>query len=209
MESDLVTQNALAVEARKSRLTVFCGSSHGFSPIYEAGTAAFARAVVRRGYGIIYGGGCVGLMGTLADAALAAGGDVIGVLPEFLSTKELRHEGLTRLEIVPSMHARKALMAELSQGFVALPGGLGTLDELFEILTWSQLGLHAKPIGLLSINGYFDPLITWIDRAVSDGFCRAEHRQLFCTATDPDDLLDQLAGFQHPGTPKWLSRSQT
>jgi len=190
-------------------IAVFCGSSRGFSAEYRRATERFAIACVERGYGLVYGGGQVGLMGVLADAALAAGGEVIGVIPEFLSLKEIRHDGLTRLEVVPTMHARKALIAERAFAFVALPGGLGTLDELFEILTWSQLGLHDKPVGLLNVEGYFDPLIGLVDRMVNEGFCRAEHRALFGTATEPDDLLDRLERFERPRLPKWLDLEQT
>lgn len=191
------------------RLTVFCGSSTGRSPVYAQVAHQFAEACVQRGYGVVYGGGRVGLMGVLADAVLARHGEVIGVIPEFLSTKELRHEGLTRLEVVPSMHARKALMAELADAFVALPGGLGTLDELCEILTWSQLGLHRKPIGLLNVNGFFDPFLAQVNRAVEEGFCRPEHRQLFCIAEEVHPLLDRLETLHPPPTVKWLEWNQT
>jgi uncharacterized protein (TIGR00730 family) len=190
------------------RLAIFCGSAHGFSPDYRAAAEAFGAECVVRGYGVVYGGGRVGLMGVIADAVLNADGEVIGVLPEFLSTKELRHDGLTQLEIVPSKHARKARMAELAGAFVALPGGLGTLDELCEILTWSQLGLHQKPVGLLNTRGYFDPLVALVDRAVSEGFCRTEHRQLFCVANEPVELLDRLERFVRPATTKWLDAAE-
>jgi uncharacterized protein (TIGR00730 family) len=198
-----------AVRPRLRRIAVFCGSSRGTSPACHAATAAFARACAARQYGVVYGGGRVGLMGLLADSALAAGTEVIGVIPEFLSRKEIRHDGLTRLEVVPTMHARKALIAELSDAFVALPGGLGTLDELCEILTWSQLGLHNKPVGVLNVGGYFDPLLALLDRAVADGFCRAEHRRLFCSADVPEELLDRLESFERPALPKWLDLEQT
>lgn len=191
------------------RLAVFCGSSAGRSPLYAQVARQFAEACVQRGYGVVYGGGRVGLMGILADAVLAQQGEVIGVIPEFLSTKELRHGGLTRLEIVPSMHARKALMAELADAFVALPGGLGTLDELCEILTWSQLGLHRKPVGLLNVNGFFDALLAQVDRATEEGFCRPEHRQLFCVAEEAHPLLDRLEALHLPPTVKWLDWDQT
>jgi uncharacterized protein (TIGR00730 family) len=197
------------LDSKRQNLAVFCGSSHGFSPIYRAAAEQVSAIAVARGWRIVYGGGRVGLMGVVADAALAAGGEVIGVLPEFLSTKELRHDGLTRLEIVPSMHARKALIADLADAFMALPGGLGTFDELFEILTWSQLGLHNKPIGLLNVSGYFDALIAMVDRAVAEGFCRPEHRQLFCVAAEAEELLDRLERFERPVTTKWLDADQT
>lgn len=191
------------------RVTVFCGSAAGRSPLYAQVARQFAEACVQRGYGVVYGGGRVGLMGILADAALARQGEVIGVIPEFLSTKELRHEGLTRLEVVPSMHARKALMAELADAFVALPGGLGTLDELCEILTWSQLGLHRKPVGLLNVNGFFDAFLARVNRAVEEGFCRPEHRQLFCVAEEVHLLLDRLEALHPPPAVKWLDWDQT
>jgi uncharacterized protein (TIGR00730 family) len=188
-----------------SRIAIYCGSSAGNDPLYRNSAAAFGRELVRRGYGLVFGGGKVGLMGAVADAALEAGGEVIGVIPDFLATKELLHSGVPDMRIVGDMHSRKALIAELSDAFVALPGGLGTLDELFETLTWSQLGLHAKPVGLLNIAGYFDPVIEFIDRAVAAGFCLKEHRELFFVANDATTLLDRLPHVHPPRQPKWLT----
>ncbi len=191
------------------RICVFCGSSLGKNTIYREGAARMGRAIACRGKVVIYGGGRVGLMGVVADAALAAGGTVIGVIPEFLSTKEIAHEGVTKMHTVPSMHVRKALMAEQSDAFLALPGGLGTYDEFCEIVTWAQLGLHSKPIGLLNLNRFFDGMILQIERAVDDGFCRPEHRELFLVDDDPDRLLAALDTYVAPDVAKWLEPGQT
>jgi len=147
-----------------SRLCVFCGSSPGHDPAHGASAAQLGRVLAERGIGLVYGGGRVGLMGILADAALAAGGEVIGVIPQALLDREIGHRGLTQLRVVDSMHARKALMGELAEGFIALPGGIGTLEELFEVWSWAQLGLHRKPCGLLDVNGFFAPLVDFLDR---------------------------------------------
>jgi uncharacterized protein (TIGR00730 family) len=186
------------------RVCVFCGSSPGRKPAYLEAARAMGRALARRGIGLVYGGGHVGLMGAVADAALAAGGEVVGVIPRGLQLRELAHEGLTTLHVVGSMHERKARMAELADGFVALPGGMGTLEELAEILTWAQLGLHARPCGLLDVAGYYDPLVAFLDRAVEEGFVRPDHRRLLVVAQDPDALLDAFAGWQPPPVEKWL-----
>jgi uncharacterized protein (TIGR00730 family) len=161
-------------------------------------------ALVERGLGLVYGGGRVGLMGTVADAVLAAGGEVIGVIPEFLAAKEIAHSNLSQIHVVGSMHERKALMAELSDGFIALPGGYGTLEEFCEILTWTQLGLHQKPHGLLNIEGYYDRLIQLFDHAVAEEFVRPHHRSIVFTATHPHELLDQFAGYQPQAIDKWV-----
>ncbi|MDZ4685214.1 MAG: TIGR00730 family Rossman fold protein [Planctomycetaceae bacterium] len=187
-----------------TNVCVFSGSSVGNRADYRTAAEAFGRTLASTRRRLIYGGGAIGLMGAMADAALAASGEVIGVIPSFLSLREIRHDGLTTLHVVPSMHARKALMAELSDAFVALPGGLGTFDELCEILTWSQLGLHAKPVGLLNVLGYFDPLVTQIERAVADGFCRPEHRELFVVEADADRLLERLTTHTLPTVRKWI-----
>jgi uncharacterized protein (TIGR00730 family) len=161
--------------------------------------------MARRGLGLVYGGGHVGLMGVLADTILRGGGEVIGVIPQALVDRELAHGGLTELHVVGTMHQRKALMADLADGFVALAGGYGTADELFEILTWSQLGLHAKPIGILNVAGFFDPLLAWIDQAVHEGFLRSEHRRLLQEEGDPSRLLDLLQECPPAEvTPKWI-----
>lgn len=167
--------------------------------LYAAAATALGHALARRGLELVYGAGSVGLMGVLADAVLAAGGRVTGVIPEALATRELMHPGLTTSHVVPDMHTRKATMARLSDAFIALPGGLGTYEELFEVATWAQLGFHAKPIGLLSTAGYFDPLLALLDHTAAQGFVSRQHRELFVVATEPAALLDALAQVP-PGT---------
>jgi uncharacterized protein (TIGR00730 family) len=174
------------------RVCVFCGSRTGRLPVYQEQTRQLGKLLVARGLGLVYGGGHIGLMGVLADAVLQAGGEVIGVIPQSLVERELAHTGLSELRVVSTMHERKALMADLSDAFVALPGAYGTADEWFEILTWAQLGLHTKPIGLLNTAAFFDPLLAWLDRAVADGFLKPVHRQLLLEAPDPGVLLDKL-----------------
>jgi uncharacterized protein (TIGR00730 family) len=174
------------------RLCVFCGSQVGADPRYGDAARLLGQALVRRGWGLVFGGGHIGLMGILADAVLEAGGSVTGVIPQALVDRELAHTGLSDLRIVRTMHERKALMAELSHAFAALPGGYGTLDELFEILTWAQLGIHHKPIGLLDISGFFKPLLAWLDRAVLDGFIKPVYRHLVHVENEPERLLDHL-----------------
>jgi uncharacterized protein (TIGR00730 family) len=188
------------------RLCVFCGSSAGGRPEYADAAREFGALMVRRGLGLVYGGGHVGLMGVLADAVLAGGGEVVGVIPQALVDRELAHPGLTELRVVGTMHQRKALMADLADGFAALPGGYGTADELFEILTWAQLGLHARPIGLLNTAGYFDALLAWLDQMVREQFLRPEHRRLLLTADGPAALLDLLL-HPPPAEPvgKWIT----
>jgi uncharacterized protein (TIGR00730 family) len=186
------------------RVCVFCGSSVGRRPAYLDAARAMGRALARRGLALVYGGGGVGLMGAAADAALEAGGEVIGVIPRALELRELAHPRLTTLHVVGSMHERKAKMAELAHGFVALPGGMGTLEELAEILTWAQLGLHARPCGLLDVDGYYEPLITFFDRAVEEGFVRPEHRSLLVVADDPDALLDAFEAWRPPSVERWI-----
>ena len=168
-----------------------------------------AQALVRHGRGLVYGGGSVGLMGVIADSVLAAGGNVIGVIPEKLAVVELLHTGVRDMRIVPTMHVRKALMAELSDSFIALPGGYGTLEELFEVITWAQLGIHSKPIGILNTNGYFDALLSFVDRTIADGFIKPAHLGLFVVATDPEDLLQRLQNHHMPIAPKWISQEQS
>jgi uncharacterized protein (TIGR00730 family) len=174
---------------------VFCGSKHGVRPEYTEAARAMGTTMAAAGIDLVYGGGRVGLMGEVADAVLDAGGEVIGVIPEHMSDREIAHYGLTDLRIVGSMHERKALMYELSDGFVALPGGLGTLEELFEITTWSQLGLHAKPTGLLDVDGFYAPLVGFLDQLVTEGFVADRHRQLLRVAATPSAMLDRLAAF--------------
>jgi hypothetical protein len=171
---------------------VFCGSAHGRSDAYTAAAKQFGRSVAGRGLRVVYGGASVGLMGTIADAVLAEGGEVIGVIPGALVDREIAHRRLTELRVVETMHERKAGMAALADAFVALPGGLGTLEELFEIWTWGQIGLHVKPYGLLNTAGYYDPLIEFLDHAVREGFVRERQRSSLVVASDPDELLDRL-----------------
>lgn len=186
------------------RICVFCGSSPGQSPVYLEAARAVGRALAGRGLGLVYGGGSVGLMGAVADATLAAGGEVVGVIPRALELRELAHRRLTTLHVVGSMHERKAKMAELSDGFLALPGGMGTLEELAEILTWAQLGLHARPVGLLDVAGYYGPLIQFFDRAAAEGFIRPEHRRLLLVGPEPGVLLDRFAAWQPPPVERWI-----
>jgi uncharacterized protein (TIGR00730 family) len=187
------------------RVCVFCGASSGRLPAYADAARAVGSALARRGVGLVYGGGRVGLMGAVADAALAGGGEVVGVIPQELVERELAHSGVTDLRVVDSLHERKALMAELADGFVALPGGFGTLDELLEQLTWSQLGLHAKPVGLLDVEGYWRPLIELARHATEEGFVRESDLAAIAVATEPEALLDRLermTGEERP-RPKW------
>ncbi len=187
------------------RLCVFCGSSSGKRPLYTEQTRLLGHALARRGLGLVYGAGHVGLMGVLADAVLASGGEAIGVIPRAMVDRELAHTGLTQLHIVDTMHQRKALMADLADGFAALPGGYGTGDELFEILTWAQLGIHTRPVGLLNMAGYFDPLLAWLDRVAEEEFLRPQHRELLIVEDDAERLLDRLLAFRPPeNIPKWI-----
>lgn len=192
-----------------SRICVFCGSSRGRNPNYMAAAVALGQSFVEQRVTLVYGGASVGLMGALADSVLASGGTVVGVIPETLVEKEVSHKGLTELHVVASMHERKALMAELADAFIALPGGFGTIDELCEILTWGQLGMHAKPIGLLNIDGYYESLLAFFDRAVSEGLVRQEHRELLLEAREPKSLLDSFASYEAPQVEKWLDRGET
>jgi uncharacterized protein (TIGR00730 family) len=188
------------------RVLVFCGSSPGARADYAHCAAQLGRLLAQRGLGLVYGGASVGLMGAVADAALQAGGEVIGVIPRGLVEREIGHPGLTELREVATMHERKALMAELADAVIALPGGSGTLDELFELFTWSQLGLHHKPIGLLDVAGYWRPLLVLLDHMVSERFLRAEHRDTLLVATDPAALLEELAGHRPRTADKWSDR---
>ena len=195
------------------RLCVFCGASAGRLPAYRAAAEAVGRLLAARGIELVYGGGNVGLMGIVADACLDAGGRVIGVIPEALVGREFEgrtvdHRGLTQLEVVDSMHTRKARMAELADGFIALPGGFGTFEEFCEVLTWAQLGFHAKPCGLLDVAGYYTPLLTLFDRAVDEGFLRAENRRMVLAAEQPDVLLTTMATWQPQVVEKWLRAEQ-
>ena len=186
------------------RIGVYCGSSPGVDPRYREAAFGFGAYVARRGIGVVYGGGRVGLMGAVADGALAAGGEVIGVIPEKLRDLEVEHRGLTRLEVVTGMHPRKLRMAELADAFVALPGGFGTLDEGFEVATWTQLESHRKPVGLLDVIGYFAPLTAFLDHAVREGFLRDLHRGLIVSSPDAGALLTAMAAVEVPEVRKWI-----
>ncbi len=194
----------------RPHLCVFCGSSAGARPIYRDVAARVGQGLARAGLGLVYGGGRVGLMGVMADAALAAGGRVVGVIPEPLALKEVAHRDVTELIVVPGMHERKALMASLSRAFLAMPGGIGTLEEFFEIWTWAALGIHNKPIGLLNIESYFDPLLELIDHAVAEHFVRPQHRELLLVSDDSEELIRRLPSYEPPSPgPLWIDLDQT
>lgn len=187
------------------RLCVYCGGNSGNREDYVAAAEELAGALLKRGIGIVYGGANRGIMGALANAMLAGNGEVVGIIPEALMGKELAHPNLTEFHVVESMHARKALMAELSDGFIALPGGFGTLEELVEMLTWAQLKFHSKPCGLLNVAGFYTSLLEFFEHASKEGFVREGHLQMLLTATNADSLLDQFAGYQPPDLSKWVS----
>ena len=191
------------------RICVFCGANRGARQSYASITIALARYLAARKIGVVYGGGNVGLMGLLADTMLDAGGEVTGVIPHFLAKKEVAHTRLTDLRRVETMHARKALMVELADAFIALPGGYGTLDEFCEILSWAQLGLHRKPCGVLNIDGFFDPFIAMLDHAVNEQFLRPEHRALVLVSGSIEDLIRQFAAYRAPEVEKWLTLDRT
>ncbi len=186
------------------RICVFCGSNKGGRAAYTSAAQALGQAMVKRNIGLVYGGGKVGLMGVIADAILAEGGEVIGVIPQSLVAREVAHHHLTEQRIVNSMHERKALMAELSDAFIAMPGGMGTFDEFCEILTWAQLGIHQKPCGILNVENYFTPLLTMFDHATAEGFLRDTHRALVLEGGEPESLLDALEQYQPQFAEKWL-----
>ncbi|WP_091910934.1 LOG family protein [Chitinasiproducens palmae] len=187
---------------------VYCGSANGARPAYAAAARAFGQALADAGLTLVYGGGSVGLMGIVADAALGAGGEVVGIIPQLLMDKEVGHHGLSRLEVVPDMHQRKKRMADLSDAFISLPGGAGTLEELFEVYTWAQLGYHRKPIGLLNVAGFYDPLLTMLRHTVAEGFLREPYLDLLLTERDPAALLDLCRRFESPAGDKWASRRE-
>ena len=192
------------------RVCVFCGSSSGVRPGYRAAAEELGRRLAGRGMGLVYGGARVGLMGAVADAVLSARGQVIGVIPEALVSKELAHTGLTELRVVASMHERKAVMADLSDGFIAIPGGWGTLEELFEVLTWGQLGLHQKPCGLLNVEQYFDGLLSFADRMIEEGFVRRENGAMISVSSDPAALIDLLVAYTPSrSVEKWIDRTES
>lgn len=191
------------------RYTVFCGSSTGNKSEYVTGATALGEALAINKIGVVYGGAKVGLMGAIADGALAQGGEVIGVLPYFLADVELGHTGLTALYHVDTMHERKAKMDELSDGIIALPGGYGTLEEFFEVLTWGQLGLHKKPIALFNIDGFYDPLMQMIDRMVEQGFLKQENKEMIIISADIENLIQQMREYEAPKVGKWIAKDQS
>lgn len=190
------------------RICVYCGSSPGKNPAYALAAAHLAEEMRRRDIGLVYGGAAVGVMGAVANAMLEAGGEAIGIIPKSLAVKELAHGNLTELHVVASMHERKAMMAELADGFIALPGGWGTLEEIFEILTWAQLGFHDKPCGLLNIDGYYDGLIGFLENTFEQGFVNQLFRPMLMTAEDPSSLLSQFANYKAPKVQKWMGEDE-
>ena len=191
------------------RICVFAGSSSGAKVEYVAAARELGRVLAQRQLGLVYGGARVGLMGALANGALSEAGHVIGVMPEALVAKEVAHQSLSELRVVKSMHERKAMMADLADGFVALPGGWGTVEEFFEILTWGQLGLHRNPCGLLNIHGYFDRLLSFVEHSVDERFVRSEHRSMILVSDSAKELLDGMAAYKAPVVEKWIERAQT
>jgi uncharacterized protein (TIGR00730 family) len=187
------------------RLCVFCGSSEGRDPAYLQAARALGETLAVDGIGLVYGGASVGLMGALADAALSAGGDVTGVMPRALVEKEIAHDRLGDLRVVGSMHERKALMAELSDGFVALPGGIGTFEELFEMWTWAQLGHHTKPCALLNVRGFYDGLIAFLNQVAERGFIKGAHRAMLIVGQEPTELIERLRAYEPPAVSKWIT----
>ena len=191
------------------RLCVYCGSNPGKSAEFLESARELARELVQREICLVYGGASVGIMGEIADTVLAGGGEVIGVIPQALVDKEVSHTGLTELKIVNSMHERKEIMADISDGFIALPGGLGTLEEIFEVLTWAQLGFHHKPCALLNVKGYYDTLTQFLDHAVAEGFVASIHREMLLVEDDPHMLLEIMSTYSAPAVDKWIGRNET
>ncbi|WP_143305350.1 LOG family protein [Chitinophaga vietnamensis] len=191
------------------RIAVYCGSSMGYAPVFEAAATALGEALAQRQIGLVYGGAKVGLMGAVANGALRAGGQVIGVLPHFLQQKELAHNGLSELLLVDTMHERKMKMNELCDGVIALPGGFGTMEELFEMLTWGQLGLHRKPIGLLNVDGFYDALLALAATMNEKGFLNTASRDMLLHSSDINGLLEQLEAYEAPAGHKWISKEQS
>jgi uncharacterized protein (TIGR00730 family) len=188
------------------RLCVFCGSSHGANPAYAEAARSLGGEFAKRGIGLVYGGGNVGLMGIIADAVLAGSGEVIGIIPEALMAKELGHRRIQDLRVVKTMHERKAMMAELADGFIAMPGGIGTFEEFFEIVTWAQLGFHSKPCALLNVNAFYDPLLHLLDHAITECFVKPNQRDLVLVESDFSKLLDRMATHHVPHEPKWIDK---
>ena len=190
------------------KICVYCGSSPGKNPAYQQAAVKLALALCERDIGLVYGGGAIGVMGTVADAVLAAGGEAVGVIPKALAIKEVAHDSLSELHVVASMHERKAMMAELADGFITLPGGWGTLEEIFEMLTWAQLGFHDKPCGLLNIEGYYDGLIGFLENAFEQQFVNELYRPMLMKADEPAALLDQFATYRAPKVRKWMAEDE-
>ncbi|AHJ98600.1 LOG family protein [Hymenobacter swuensis] len=190
-------------------VAVYCGASSGTNELFAQQATAMGQTLAQRGFTLVYGGGRVGLMGAVADAVMQHGGRAIGVIPDFLADKELAHTGLTELHIVKSMHERKLLMADLAEGFVAMPGGFGTLEELFEVLTWGQLGLHKKPVALLNVAGFYDHLLRALDHMADEGLLRRENRNQLLSNPDPNGLLDEMLAYQPVALEKWLTPRTT
>lgn len=190
------------------RLTVFCGSRIGATEEYKEGAIALGKELVKRGITLVYGGGSVGLMGVIATTVLKEGGEVIGIIPKFLEEREISHLSLTELHIVDSMHERKAKMADLADGFIAMPGGPGTLEELVEVFTWAQLGLHQKPIGLLNIKNYYDPLIAFFDHMTNEQFLKEKHRHMALVESDPARLIEKFFNYEPPEVKTYLKEDQ-
>ncbi len=191
------------------RVCVYCGSSDGKKPEYKETARVLGRAMLEKGIGLVYGGAQVGIMGEIADTVVDGGGEVIGIMPKSLAEKEIYHTGLTRLEIVDSMHERKAMMADNSDGFIALPGGLGTIEEIFEVLTWAQLGFHKKPCALLNALGYYDHLSAFLNHTVIEGFVNTDSRSMLITESDPETLLKRFEAYKAPVVNKWIDRDNT
>jgi uncharacterized protein (TIGR00730 family) len=191
------------------RICIFSGSNPGRLPVYKEAATALGAALAKAGIGLVYGGASVGLMGAVADGALASGGEVIGVIPQSLVAKELSHKGLTELHVTTSMHERKAMMADLSDGFIALPGGVGTLEELFEIWTWGQLGFHKKGVGVLNVAGFYDGLIGFLDHVAREKFMQPQHRGMLIVEDDPERMIAALKAYEAPVVTKWIERSGT
>jgi uncharacterized protein (TIGR00730 family) len=191
-----------------NRVCVFCGSSSGARAEYTHAAAETGELIARRGLGLVYGGGQVGLMGVVADAALRAGGAVVGVITQALRDREVAHDGLTELHVVRTMHERKALMAALSDAFLVLPGGIGTLEEFFEVWTWGQLGEHAKPVGIVNAAGYYDGLVRFLDTTLAEGFLKAKHREMLIVSDTPAAVLDAFARYEPPAVGKWIDPSE-
>ena len=190
-------------------LCVYCGSSNGRIDTYATAARSLAQAMVERGIRLVYGGGRVGIMGVVADEVMRLGGEAVGVIPEALRRRELAHTGLTELHVTVSMHARKTMMAELADAFVALPGGIGTFEEIFEVWTWAQLGFHNKPCGLLNVGGYYDGLVSFLDHASNEQFVRPDQRKMLVVESGPTALLDRFASYVPPASPKWAGLGRT